>query len=729
MTSTTSTTQDIPSTLASMSAASLFVGELLPHVNEVILYKKFAPMGTVTSVKLCRDWVTGNSLCYAYVNFENPAEAEKAYRTLNYELLEGQPMRIMKSTRNPWVPKGGDCSCFHHHHHCCAGVGVGVGMGVGANKGLVDAKTLMEAIESYSMAFKTLASQDSGESKTPTGYKYSKEFLKRMNTNNSHFTNVFIKNFKDLLDDFKLWKLCKQFGEVISAKVMVDEYGISKGFGFACFTDSDAAQRAVNKLNGLVLDGRTLYAGPAMTRTQRQRDFRHYDNEPHRYEWRSPHSSTSNTGGGSSATGNSFFYGNGNMGLVSCSPRICVRNLRDLVDDIRLRKEFERFGPVLHAELLKNFDGTSKGVGYVIYKDQTDASKALNSMHGKVIYGTRISVNYAPYTNTTATNTISDINMVNNDDMSNSNDANNAGATADDTANSANDDIISTNIGNSSGNSGSKGINGNNTSNDGDNNGSGSGSSKNLLKFKDLVTSLANKGHPVNINDISSGFNSTSVNRNSSNNSDNINTSNNAILALTAARKAATTGDAATGKRSTYAQTMPISSSTSPCTTSASNFKYSGIGSNNSSGNNTDYETVKNELKNAGNNNDDNDGNDDDEIKDDGSSTANRPRRGGAEPGSDDCDDVTSTTATLSVKNLDESITDEKLESLFSVYGQVVSAKVISNEFGASKGFGFVIMAEAQDAVRAIKNLDGRIVVNRPVYVAPTGQPRTLTRA
>ena len=41
--------------------------------------------------------------------------------------------------------------------------------------------------------------------------------------------------------------------------------------------------QAVNKLNGLVLDGRILYAGPAMTRTQRQRDFKHYDNDPHRY--------------------------------------------------------------------------------------------------------------------------------------------------------------------------------------------------------------------------------------------------------------------------------------------------------------------------------------------------------------------------------------------------------------------------------------------------------------
>lgn len=37
MTSTTSTTQDLPAMLANMSAASLFVGELLPHVNEVNL--------------------------------------------------------------------------------------------------------------------------------------------------------------------------------------------------------------------------------------------------------------------------------------------------------------------------------------------------------------------------------------------------------------------------------------------------------------------------------------------------------------------------------------------------------------------------------------------------------------------------------------------------------------------------------------------------------------------
>ncbi|CAL1530905.1 unnamed protein product [Lymnaea stagnalis] len=585
MTSTTSTTQDLAAMLANMSAASLFVGELLPHVNEVILYKKFAPLGTVTSVKLCRDWVTGKSLCYAYVNFENPAEAEKAYRSLNYELLEGQPMRIMKSTRNPWLQKGGDCSCYHHH--CCTGSN---------NKGFVDAKTLVEAIESYSMAFKNLAIQDSGEAKAPTGYKYSSEFLKRMNNANSRFTNVFIKNFKDLLDDFKLWKLCKQFGEVTSAKVMVDEYGISKGFGFACFTDSDAAQRAVNKLNGLVLDGRTLYAGPAMTRTQRQRDFNfRYDNDEHKNDWRHNNSSNANT---------------------TSSPRICIRNLRDIVDEVRLRKEFERFGPVLQAELLKTYDGRSKGVGYVTYKEQSDATKALNSMHGKVIYGTRISVTYAHYYATSATTNITD---------------NSSGNTTATTATT-----------------GTVGGTTNNASNDGDNN------SKNFLQLKDLVSTLANKGHPVNINDISNFNNGSSVNRNSSNNTDNINTSNNAILAMSARKlgdptEGAENGDVANG----YSHDQTRSHD----------------------------------------------------------------------------DDTTGTTATLSVKNLDESITDEKLESLFSVYGHVLSAKVISNEFGVSKGFGFVMMSDAQDAVRAIKNLDGRIVVNRPVYVAPTAQARALTKA
>jgi len=51
---------------------------------------------------------------------------------------------------------------------------------------------------------------------------------------------------------------------------------------------------------------------------------------------------------------------------------------------------------------------------------------------------------------------------------------------------------------------------------------------------------------------------------------------------------------------------------------------------------------------------------------------------------------------------------DDTLRSLFESYGQVESARVISDrDTGASKGFGFVEMANS-DAQKAIEALNGR---------------------
>ena len=63
----------------------------------------------------------------------------------------------------------------------------------------------------------------------------------------------------------------------------------------------------------------------------------------------------------------------------------------------------------------------------------------------------------------------------------------------------------------------------------------------------------------------------------------------------------------------------------------------------------------------------------------------------------------------LYVGNLSYSVNDAELAALFAAYGKVDSAKVMSDrETGRSKGFGFVEMADNNEAQAAIAALNGQ---------------------
>jgi RNA recognition motif-containing protein len=60
------------------------------------------------------------------------------------------------------------------------------------------------------------------------------------------------------------------------------------------------------------------------------------------------------------------------------------------------------------------------------------------------------------------------------------------------------------------------------------------------------------------------------------------------------------------------------------------------------------------------------------------------------------------------VGNLPFQTNSSDLETLFSPHGEVTSAQVISDrDTGRSRGFGFVAMASAEAAEKAIEALDG----------------------
>jgi len=71
----------------------------------------------------------------------------------------------------------------------------------------------------------------------------------------------------------------------------------------------------------------------------------------------------------------------------------------------------------------------------------------------------------------------------------------------------------------------------------------------------------------------------------------------------------------------------------------------------------------------------------------------------------------------LYVKNLDETVNQEKLRELFEPYGTLTSCTVMVDDKKVSKGFGFVCFEEAEDATKALNEMNGKMIGTKPLYV------------
>lgn len=74
--------------------------------------------------------------------------------------------------------------------------------------------------------------------------------------------------------------------------------------------------------------------------------------------------------------------------------------------------------------------------------------------------------------------------------------------------------------------------------------------------------------------------------------------------------------------------------------------------------------------------------------------------------------------------------TEDTLSSLFSAYGDVISAAIITDrDTGQSKGFGFVELPDDADADKAIAELSGKEVDGRKVRVNYAEEKKTGGRS
>ena len=82
----------------------------------------------------------------------------------------------------------------------------------------------------------------------------------------------------------------------------------------------------------------------------------------------------------------------------------------------------------------------------------------------------------------------------------------------------------------------------------------------------------------------------------------------------------------------------------------------------------------------------------------------------------------------LYVGNLSYNTTESSLQTAFSEFGEVVSARVITDRYsGQSRGFGFVEMASRSEGENAVAGLNGMELDSRRIKVNEA-KPRTENR-
>ncbi|KAF8328889.1 uncharacterized protein EI90DRAFT_3125627 [Cantharellus anzutake] len=351
-------------------SASLYVGELDPSVTEAMLFEIFNMIGPVASIRVCRDAVTRRSLGYAYVNYINAADGERALENLNYSLIKNRACRIMWSQRDPALRKTGQGNIFIKNldegidnkalHDTFAAFGTVLSCKVatdehGNSKGY--GFVHYDSAESAENAIKAVNGMLLNDKKVYVGHHISrKERQSKIDEMKAQFTNLYIKNIDTEIPEDEFRELMSRFGTITSLVLTLDEDGKNKGFGFVNYEKHEEAQKAVDELHDKEWKGRTLYVSRAQKKAEREEELRR-SYEAARAEKQNKYQGVN----------------------------LYIKNLDDDFDDDKLRGEFEAFGTITSCKVMRDEKGVSKGFGFVCFSSPDEATKAVSEMNNKMI--------------------------------------------------------------------------------------------------------------------------------------------------------------------------------------------------------------------------------------------------------------------------------------------------------------------------------------------------------
>lgn len=367
-----SQTTQLPTTIA-----SIYVGDLAPSVTEPQLLDLFKACGTVLGVRICRDIITRRSLGYGYVNFQNPADAEKALETLNFKEIDGRHIRLMYQQRDPTARYSGSGNIFVKN--LAEGVDSKQLHDLFKDFGSVLSCKVMNNEDGTSRryGFIHFKSDDAAESaiakmngnKANAGEEeslYVAHFIRRnarIAALMLNFTNVYIKQVLPTIDQAAIEKFFSKFGGITSACTKKDRKG--RVFAFCNFDTHENAVKAIEgvhekTVDGLTADDESCYVQRAQPRNERLVELRA------KYMQRQ-------------SLGNNLY----------------IRNFAPEYKDEDLKELFTEFGEIKSCRVMVDDKGNGRGFGFVCFAHTEQANAALREMNGRMLNGKPLVVNIA----------------------------------------------------------------------------------------------------------------------------------------------------------------------------------------------------------------------------------------------------------------------------------------------------------------------------------------------
>ena len=148
--------------------------------------------------------------------------------------------------------------------------------------------------------------------------------------------SLLVKNINENMTQKEFYNLFLKYGDIESAKIEYDENGNSKGYGYVYYNNEESAEEAKKNLNGKIINGKILNVVNLITTKQ------------------------------SIITGRNH--------------SLFVINFPKNFTDEDLKNLFEKYGKVMQANVVRDYNGESKGYGYVTFFSNEIANKCLNDI-------------------------------------------------------------------------------------------------------------------------------------------------------------------------------------------------------------------------------------------------------------------------------------------------------------------------------------------------------------